>query len=162
MNDKCSAIFIFIIDCAIFVWYTKFGWLKVTVKQVISDIRTYSIMSKNENYKARLFEAYEYLKRENVSSLEEFKKREDLLVGAFTYDEITIFDRIKNPDYLKEISSAIFNINNHREEYINNPNIGDELASFGKLGYTPKRDKLIKDGYIVEGLTSEEAARHFK
>ena len=90
----------------------------MTVKQVISDIRTYSIMSKNENYKARLFEAYEYLKRENVSSLEEFKKREDLLVGAFTYDEITIFDRIKNPDYLKEISSAIFNINNHREEYI--------------------------------------------
>ena len=74
MNDKCSAIFIFIIDCAIFVWYTKFGWLKVTVKQVISDIRTYSIMSKNENYKARLFEAYEYLKRENVNSLEEFKK----------------------------------------------------------------------------------------
>ena len=134
----------------------------MTVKQVISDIRTYSIMSKNENYKARLFEAYEYLKRENVSSLEEFKKREDLLVGAFTYDEITIFDRIKNPDYLKEISSAIFNINNHREEYINNPNIGDELASFGKLGYTPKRDKLINEGFIVEGLSSEEAARHFK
>lgn len=134
----------------------------MTVKQVISDIRTYSILSRNENYKTRLYEAYEYLKKENVNSLEEFRKRDDLLIGAFTYDEITIFDRIKDQNYLKEISSAIFNINNNREEYINNPNIGDDLASFGRLGYTPKRDKLINEGFIVEGLSSEETARHFK
>ena len=134
----------------------------MNIKQVISDIRTYSIMSKNKNYRERLYEAYEYLKRENVNSLEDFRKREDLLVGAFTYDEITIFDRIKDPNYLKEIASAIFNINNHREEYINNPNIGDELASFGKLGSTPKRDELIEKGFIINGLTSEEARKHFK
>ena len=104
--------------------------------EVISDIRTYSIMSQNENYRDRLYEAYEYIKSEGIQNLDDFKSRTGLLVGAFTYSEMTIFDRIKDEEYLNVIKSALFNINNHRQEYIDNPRIGDSLARWGKLGNT--------------------------
>lgn len=131
-------------------------------KLVIKDIRTYSILSRNENYKERLREAYDYTKSIGVTSVEEFTTRQDIKVGAFEYDEITIFDRIVDPEYTKLLASALFNINNSREAYIDNPRIGDELASWGTLGYTPYREQLILSGCITVGLTEEEKNRHYK
>ena len=124
------------------------------VKTVVSDIRTAYILSKNNNYKERLYEAYEYLKQENVESLEDFESRKGLKIGAFTYYEVTIFDRLKDEEYKKIITNAFHNVNNI--ECVNNPSYGDDLASWGTLGYTPKRDYLIKEGYITHGLTEEE------
>ena len=128
----------------------------------IQDVKTYNVMIRNDNYRARLLEAYNYLKNEGVRSLEDFNNRDGLLVGAFTYDEITIFDRIGDPEYSKKLIGAYDTITVGVASYVNNPNIGDELASWGKLGETPKREEYIEKGYIIEGLTEEEAARHFK
>jgi len=130
-------------------------------KTFISDIRTYRIMSGNENYAERLKEAYLELKRLNVNDFEDFSTREDLKVGAFTYQEITVFDRIGSKEYQEVLNDAWFDIHNQTEEYRNNPNIGDQLASWGTLGKTPYREQLIEDGHIIIGLTQEESDQHF-
>ena len=127
----------------------------------IQDVKTYNILIRNENYKARLLEAYNYLKNEGVKSVEDFTTREGLLVGAFTYDEITIFDRVADREYAKKLTESYDTISKDVQAYVNNPRIGDELASWGRLGETPDRAKLIAEGYILEGLTEEEAHRHF-
>lgn len=67
---------------------------------VVSDIRSFYIMDKNDNYKNRLKEAYNYLKEVGVTSLEDFLNRKGLKDGAFTYDEITIFDRINDKKFV--------------------------------------------------------------
>ena len=33
---------------------------------------------------------------------------------------------------------------------------GDTLASYGRLGYTPKREEIVKTGAFVYALTEEE------
>ena len=131
-------------------------------KVVIKDIRTYAIMSQNQNYYDRLLEAYNAIKEAGINTLEQFMSKENTVpLGAFTYYEITIFDRIKDEDYKRSISDAWHEINNHTEEYINDENIGDRLASWGRLGNTPYRDEMIADGLITVGLTEEESAKHF-
>ena len=57
-------------------------------------------MDKNDNYKNRLEEAYNYLKEVGVTSLEDFLNRKGLKDAAFTYDEITIFDRINDKKFV--------------------------------------------------------------
>ena len=132
------------------------------VKQIISDIRTYTIMTQNENYYERLLEAYQYIQKMGLDNLEKFKTAKDNQVGAFTFDEITIFERLKNNQYKEIIASALFDINNSLEESINNSHLGDDLASWGTLGYTPKREELIQKGNIIEGLTKEETSKHYR
>ncbi len=131
-------------------------------KTIVNDIRTYQIMEQNQNYRDRLYEAYLHIKDMGVETLDDFRTRKGLLLGAFNYYEVTIFDRITDKDYLEVISNAMFTINNCLKDYIENPTIGDSLASWGKLGYTPKRDELISRGDIVYGLTEEEKIRHHK
>ncbi len=131
-------------------------------KTVIKDIRTYHIMMSNQNYYDRLLEAYNAIRFAGISSLEEFTSKDNVVpVGAFTYYEITIFDRIKDEEYKRALESAWYEIQSRTQEYIDDPEIGDRLASWGKLGNTPFRDDLISKGYIVEGLTPEETERHF-
>lgn len=130
---------------------------------IVSDLETYTVMVQNENYSERLKEAYDYIKSVGVKDLEDFRTREGLLVGAFTYDEITIFDRLQDENYRSVIARASSKLTGQSlQDKINNPNLGDNLASWGKLGYTPNREKLISEGMIVEGLTPEEQARHFR
>lgn len=132
------------------------------VDTIISDIRTFNILKNNDNYRERLHEAYTYLKSEGINSLEDFLSRKGLLIGAFTYDEITIFDRIKDESYYHSLETSLGTINNQMNEYVNDPHIGDRLASFGKLGKTPYREELIRNGYVVDGLTKEEANKHYR
>ena len=127
----------------------------------IQDVKTYNVMIRNENYKARLVEAYNYLRQEGIRSLEDFNSRDDLLVGAFTYEEMTIFDRLGDGEYAKKLITAYDVITEQTQAYIKNPNIGDELASWGRLGETPNRENLISQGFILEGLTEDGAKRHF-
>ena len=114
------------------------------------------------NYYERLNEAYLEIKRLNIKDYSDFSTREDLKIGAFTYSEITIFDRIRSSEYEKMLVEAWGELHNHTEEYRNQPDIGDRLASWGTLGSTPYRQDLIDEGYIVNGLTKEEANRHFE
>ncbi|MBQ6497207.1 MAG: hypothetical protein IJI58_00635 [Bacilli bacterium] len=131
-------------------------------KTVVNDIRTYQIMEQNKNYYDRLYEAYLHIKEMGVESLEDFLTRKGLSIGAFNYYEVTIFDRITDKEYLEVLKHAMFTINACLDDYIKNPTIGDDLASWGKLGYTPKRDELIRSGDLVYGLTEEEKKRHHK
>ena len=128
-------------------------------KQVIKDIRTFYIMSANENYKDRLFEAYEYLKSEGVQSLEDFQTRKGLKVGAFEYTEITIFDRIKDEEYKNVLRDGFYSLTSGLDEIVNDKTYGDQLASWGTLGNTPYREQMINAGVIIEGLTPEEKAK---
>lgn len=128
-------------------------------KTVQRDIKIYTLIKMNENYKSRLKEAYDYIKNVGVESSEDFTTREGLKVGAFTYDEITIFDRIKDEEYLKFLEDVLYALK-EGIEYSKNEKLGDELASWGTLGDTPYREDLIKKGMIIEGLTSDERKKH--
>ena len=130
--------------------------MKFDAKIVISDIKTYHIMVNNKNYGDRLFEAYQYIKKEKINTLQKFENIDDNLVGLFSYYEITIFDRLKDEEYCNLIKESWSKIHTETEEYIKNPNIGDDLASYGRLGYTPRRIELIKKGFIMSNLTEEE------
>lgn len=133
-----------------------------TAKTVISDIKTYNLLIKNENYKERLLEAYEYTKERGFTTYEEFSTAKDNKVGAFTYNEITVFDRLADEEYKNVIATAPFKMDELIERNAKDPQYGDKLASWGTLGKTPFRENLIKKGYIIEGLTAEERAKHFR
>ena len=103
------------------------------LKLALQDIRTYRIMTQNENYKERLLEAYKYVKDMGIDSFYTYAStRHD--VGAFSYAEITIFDRLNDPEYYSVIANGYNMMDMGIEEWINNPHIGDDLASYGKLG----------------------------
>ena len=131
------------------------------VKCVINDIRTIYILYNNENYRNRLQEAYDYIKSERIESIDDFTKREGLKIGAFTYDEITIFDRLKNKEYEQVMRTAFSTVNNLTKENAIDSTYGDKLASWGTLGYTPYRQKLIDEGLIISGLTPEETSKKY-
>lgn len=109
------------------------------INTFLRDMRTYRILRSNNNYRERLLEAYNELKRRGINSLEEFALSQDLIIGAFGYDEITIFDRIARSEYIELLTGAWDDLHNLTEEYINDPHIGDKLASWGTLGETPYR-----------------------
>ena len=125
---------------------------------ILEDMKTYFLMSNNENYKARLREAYDYIKAEGITTVEEFTARKGLKVGAFTYGEITIFDRLQDKTYESFLYDAI-KIKDRYTEYAENPTYGDQLASWGTLGSTPYREQMIASVPLVEGLTPEESKR---
>lgn len=128
------------------------------INQVLQDVKIYMMISSNENYKERLLEAYYVLKENNVNDLETFTKS-NLGIGAFSYSEITIFDRIKDTKYLTMLSSfrlELLGILNLSKDY------GDKLASYGTIGKTPYREKYIKSGWITEGLTEEEKNKFYR
>ena len=130
--------------------------MKLDPEIVISDIKTYQIMSNNQNYTDRLFEAYKYIKKEKLNTYQKFITSDNNIVGLFSYYEITIFDRLKNPEYYKLIKNSWRVLHHDIEQNIKNPNLGDELASYGRLGYTPKRKEYIEQGFAVNCLTDEE------
>ena len=106
--------------------------MKYDPQIVISDIKTYHIMTNNQNYMDRLFEAYKYLKKEKINTHQKFILSENFIVGVFDYYEITIFDRIKNEEYKTLIKDSWEFIHKDTDRYIENSTIGDELASYGK------------------------------
>ena len=97
-------------------------------EQMVQDIKTYQVLLHNDNYRKRLFEIYGYLKKEGINSLEEFESRNDISIGGFTYNEVSIFDRIVDINYAHKLSRAYYMITAGVESYINNPNIGDQLV----------------------------------
>ena len=123
---------------------------------VISDIKTYQIMSNNQNYADRLFEAYKYIKKEKLNTYQKFITSDNNIVGLFSYYEITIFDRLKDSEYCELIKGSWGELHRYMEQNIKNQNLGDELASYGRLGYTPKRREYIEKGLIVNCLTDDE------
>ena len=115
----------------------------------LKDLRTYQIMMSNQNYYDRLLEAYQEMKSCGISTLEEFTSPNNhMRCGAFTYYEISIFDRISTQEYAMKLSMAWEELHNHTQEYINDPQIGDKLASWGTLGETPFREEYINKGLI--------------
>ena len=130
--------------------------MKIDTKIVISDIKTYYIMSNNQNYFDRLFEAYKYIKKEKLNTYQKFITSDNNIVGLFSYEEITIFDRLKNSRYSELIKCSWSELHRDIEESIGNPSLGDDLASYGRLGYIPKRREYIEKGFIVNSLTDEE------
>ena len=67
---------------------------------ILEDMKTYFLISTNENYKTRLKEAYDYVK--NLGDIEKAGK----MIGAFTEGELTIFDRIQDESYKKFLQSS--------------------------------------------------------
>ena len=106
--------------------------MKYDPRIVISDIKTYYIMSNNQNYMDRLFEAYEYIKKEKINTYQKFITSDNFIVGLFDYYEITIFDRLKNEEYKQLIKDSWKTIHKDTNTYIENPTIGDELANYGR------------------------------
>ena len=125
------------------------------------DKVTFFGLKNNENYALRLNEAYNYIKSFGISSYADFEKKEGLKIGAFTYEEITIFDRIADPKYRDSLMGPVDENDPRVMALKGNPNYGDSLASWGTLGETPYRQKLIDDGFIVDGMTKEESNKHF-
>lgn len=128
------------------------------IKLVLEDIKTYYMIKNNENFKERLFEAYILVKENQIKSYEEFENCK-LGIGAFTYSQITIFDRISNENYRVLLSQHLLSmagLDNMAKDY------GDRLASFGTIGKTPYREKYIKEGYITVGLTEEEKNKFYR
>ena len=121
---------------------------------ILEDMKTYFLISTNENYKTRLKEAYDYVK--NLGDIEKAGK----MIGAFTEGELTIFDRIQDESYKKFLQDAL-STKERYQEAASNKQYGDQLASWGKLGETPFRKQMINNGDIVEGLKPEEQQRHF-
>ena len=142
---------------------TSFGTSDIALKysKLVADLWTYYGIQRNQNYSDELRDAYDEVKENGITSLEEFLKAKHLKIGRFGYDEITIFDRLEEDEYLKLLSDAISDFSNRVKAYNTKPDYGDELASWGTLGNTPKRAELIKQGYITNGLTDEEQKRHF-
>ena len=90
-------------------------------------------MNLNTKLNIPLYEQiYQYIKKEKMNTKEKFATAEENLVGLFTYEEITIFDRLKNEEYKNLIKDSWQNIHKDIDRYIENPTIGDELASYGK------------------------------
>ena len=122
--------------------------MNIDVKQVLEDAKTFMLIGINENYKERLYEAYLVLKKSNIKTYEEFETS-SLGIGAFTYNQITIFDRIKDEKYYAALSSHVIEI----KGLSNLPNdYGDRLASWGTIGDTPYRETLIKNGCIEDNF----------
>ena len=130
------------------------------LKVILEDMKTYFLMNNNENYKARLREAYDYIKAQGIVSAEQFGETEGLKIGAFTYGEMTIFDRLQDKAYESFLYDAI-RIKDRYTEYAKNSTYGDQLASWGTLGSTPYREQMISSVPMVEGLTPDEQRRHW-
>ena len=106
--------------------------MKYNPQIVISDIKTYYIMSNNQNYMDRLFEAYEYIKNKKINTYQKFLLSGNFVAGLFDYYEITIFDRLKNEEYKQLIKKSWQFIHKDTDTYVKNPTIGDELAGYGR------------------------------
>ena len=125
---------------------------------ILCDAVTYAKIRENENYKERLLEAYYTLKGNGVNSLEKFESS-NIGIGAFTYTEITIFDRLNDEEYARALSAFKIKL----DELKNMPkDLGDRLASFGTVGKTPYRDAYIQRGFVTEGLTDEEKNKFYR
>ena len=125
---------------------------------ILKDAITYVKLSKNANYKERLLEAYQLLKENNIDTKEKFETS-NLGIGAFTYSEITIFDRLNDEEYSRALAACYMELRsteNMSHDY------GDMLASYGTVGKTPYRDLLIMKGHITTGLTEEEKNKYYK
>ena len=48
--------------------------MKYNPKVIISDIRTFQLMSNNKNYLDRLYEAYRYIKKEKITTILVFQR----------------------------------------------------------------------------------------
>ena len=130
----------------------------MNAKQLLQDAKNYIMICENDNYKDRLLEAYYLLKKNNINDSETFNNS-NLGIGAFSYFDIMIFDRISDENYKAMLSAfrlEIMSIPNLSDDY------GDKLASYGTIGKTPYREKYIKDGLITEGLTEEEKIKFIK
>ena len=118
------------------------------INTFVSDIKTCMIISSNQNYSERLKEAYDHIKDIGIKDYDDFKSREDVLVGAFTYNEITVFDRLKDENYKELLREAVVKLDRHNiQDLIDNKTLGDERASWGRLGYIPFRERYIAKGY---------------
>lgn len=118
---------------------------------ILRDAITYIKIIKNSNYKERLLEAYHLLKDNGIKSYDQFKNNK-LGIGAFTYTEITIFDRLNDENYMSLLASfaiEIDGIENLPKDY------GDVIASYGTVGRTPYRDEYIEKGFIVAELKDD-------
>lgn len=96
---------------------------------VLSDLKTFKIILMNQNYGTKLRDMYKYYKSFKINSYEDFCKV-SYKFGGFTYDEVTIFDRITNSKYRNLLSTTLYQLDNEVMEYVNNPKIGDELTIF--------------------------------
>lgn len=127
-------------------------------KVLLEDIKTYIKITNNQNYKERLLEAYNLLNENSIENFEEFNDSK-LGIGAFTYNEITIFDRLKDEKYNSILSSYVLELSS----LSNLPkDLGDRLASWGTIGNTPYRDTYIKEGFLTTGLTEEEKNKYYR
>ena len=112
---------------------------KNMANQLIKDIRLAKIVNENENYNARLYEAYLRVKELNITSKEEFlARKKESGIGTFYFEEIMYYDRIQDYDYKKLVTTGWDTIHDLTEAIIKAPDIGDRLASYGTLGKTKK------------------------
>lgn len=126
---------------------------KGMVRTVLSDIKTAYLVYNNPNYSERLREAYDYIKAQGITSLKDFESREGLSIGAFTYDEITIFDRIDNDnEYLNMLLMAFSGMAEYNAR-AGNPTYGDELARWGNLDNA-------QGGYDTDGAIGTGIGEH--
>lgn len=126
--------------------YNLFVGCFMDQKSLLKDIKTYIMITCNNNYKERLLEAYYWIKENNICDLNSFLNN-NIDIGSFDYEEITIFDRLKDESYNALLCSfylELKSIQNLSNDY------GDMVASFGIIGKTPYRDEYVKNGLIID------------
>ena len=108
------------------------------VQQFDLDVATYLGIKYNEDYATRLKEAYNLLKSMCMGKKDrqfQIYKSEQSRFGYFRYDEITIFDRIEDPEYLLRLER----IARGSDAIITNPNLGTILAGSSDENESPQR-----------------------
>lgn len=128
----------------------------MNLKDFVKDIETQIKVNNNSNYKERLLESYQVIKYD-LKDKETFEKS-NVKIGAYTYQELTFFERMNNEKYAQLITSSAWDMISAYKTSISTPDLGDKLSSFGNIGKTPYREEYIKNGYIIE----EDNNKHIK
>lgn len=104
-------------------------------KLFLSDIRTARIVSNNDNFNERLYEAYLRIKELDIKTKKEYiSRKKEAGIGSFAYEEITFYERILDSNYKKLVFSSWDTIHDLTDKMIEAKDIGDRLASTGTLG----------------------------
>ena len=100
---------------------------KEIARTILSDVKAAYFLWKNENYKKRLREAYDYIKAEGVNSLEEFKKRKEKLLSTpnilgnnlyILLEEIDKEHEMLSKQYIETLSKETYNSKPVQSDFI--------------------------------------------
>ena len=129
--------------------------------ELASHIRVAIMIRQNENYNLRLHEAYQIFIDNNIESYSMFLDNK-LGIGAFTYYELTFFDKINNPEYEKIVTNGMLEIMEGKNWAEKLEDLGDRLMNTNRVGYTSYRQATVDRSDLVQSLTNDEISEHIR